>query len=113
MVQLYETKRFRLHWCDDFEIGTKTYQAMRGLNNHKLDVTILSGSGTYNQSKYTCKGGVQVTSPSPCWMTLTMDFACLQCETNMAKISLSFESHRIWLHITYKYVPYSKVKTHY
>ena len=29
-------------------------------------------------------GGVQVvngcTSPSPCWMTLTKDFACLQCK---------------------------------
>ena len=24
--------------------------------------------------------GVQVTLPSPCWMTLTKDFACLQCK---------------------------------
>ena len=41
--------------------------------------------------------GVHVRSPSPCWMTLTKDFAffAMEISSDMAKISLSFESHGI------------------
>ena len=51
------------------------------LNTESVPQTVLT-----NPSKrriYRCKisiGDVQATSPSPCWMTLTKDFACLQCK---------------------------------